>query len=552
MSGILNDKQLLFLCIDDGHTFVDEEGVVHTDDLNAPKLPAIKEYLREQESLLDGKLFAKTPLVRLASKDTVKTMLELVQTLMQEESNSDEQSEIGVKLIELCQAAIDARASDIHVEVHRQESHFYLRVDGKREELITFANGECALRQNRDLGLNLAAYVFQMKGSHNFSGRIPINDRFELPLLLKEAEKMVEWRIALMPLVRGIKLVFRCLTPLGEPLTLDAMDLLPTQIRILKSTMKRRSGIIVLTGPMGSGKSSMVYALLDTVDRVARCCHALEDPVEFEQVGVTKTLVEPRRELKEGSGVYLDYTFYALEQLRQDIDITSFGELRSHNTTKEFTRKGETGGLALSTLHANSAIGVPAIFIEQLNIAPSIVSAPELMQLFSHQKLIRKLCQHCALSLQEAAPVYHSACQDELYRRKNEQLSTLLPDALDTVRLKHPHGCTHCSGKGEKERLIVLEIIALEDDDRAFIKAKDYLGWKYHLESKGWPDIRVHTLHRIRLGQIDIESASEQVDGLMPELSREIYQKIHQEMMTLQSRAASSDPAENRDVLEGI
>ncbi|TKF91292.1 ATPase, T2SS/T4P/T4SS family, partial [Vibrio sp. F13] len=93
--------------------------------------------------------------------------------------------------------------------------------------------------------------------------------------------------------------------------------------------------------------------LFDTVDRVARCCHTLEDPIEFEQTGITKTLVEPKRELVDGSGQYLDYTFYALEQLRQDIDITSFGELRSHDTTKEFTRKGETGGLALSTLHAN-------------------------------------------------------------------------------------------------------------------------------------------------------------------------------------------------------
>ncbi|MEZ9043466.1 ATPase, T2SS/T4P/T4SS family, partial [Vibrio sp. 10N.247.311.47] len=412
--SLLHDQTLLELCIEDGHTIVDEEGVIWVDCYDSPKYADIRRYVQETESLSDGRFFARAPMVKLTDETRVQTLLDMARTLLNQETQAALESAYGDKLTQLCQAAVEVKASDIHLEVHRNSTSILLRVDGRRERLKTFAGGESAERLDRAMGQSLAAYTFSL-GNSNYSPRLPLNDRFELPCSVTKLDEegqshrvtmMVEWRVAMMPLSHGIKLVLRCLTPLGEPLTLDNMDLLPAQRDLLESKMQRRSGIIVLTGPMGSGKTSLVYALFDTVDRVARCCHTLEDPIEFEQTGITKTLVEPKRELVDGSGQYLDYTFYALEQLRQDIDITSFGELRSHDTTKEFTRKGETGGLALSTLHANSALGVPAIFIEQLGIPSSIVSAPGLMQLFTHQKLVRKLCPHCALTLDEAKAAY--------------------------------------------------------------------------------------------------------------------------------------------------
>lgn len=541
---LLNDPVLLRLCIEDGHTVVDDDGVVWVDGLNTPKFKEISAYLRETESLANRRFYARAPVVELAESTRIQTLLDIARSALEQKDNDALESEYGDKLTQLCQASVHVKASDIHLEVHRNSTQILLRVDGKRERLSTFANGESAQRLDGAFGIALAAYAFNL-GNSNFSPRLPLNDRFELPLQLddKKGQRVVEWRIALMPLSHGIKVVLRCLTPLGEPLTLDTMDLLPTQEALLRDKMQRRSGIIVLTGPMGSGKTSMVYALFDTIDRVARCCHALEDPVEFEQEGVTKTLVEPKRELKEGSGQYLDYTFYAIEQLRQDIDATSFGELRSHHTTKEFTRKGETGGLALSTLHANSAMGVPSIFIEQLNIPASIVSAPDLMQLFTHQKLVRKLCPHCALTPASAKKEYEQAGLLEEYQQKLKQLEKLTPDALEqkTVRLKHPQGCNQCRGKGEQGRLMVLELIALEDADREYIKQQDYIGWKRYLESQQWPDIRQHTLHRIAKGQIDIASASEQVDGLMPVASKALYAKMQQEMQQERQQEVTHD-----------
>ena len=526
---IINDETLLKLCLDDGHAIVDDQGTIWIDNTDTPKLREIRRYVQETETLLGGHIYGQAPTVRLTNEVQVQTMLDMARALLSKDVREQMQSNFGKKLTDLCQAAVNVKASDIHLEVHRNVTTILLRVDGRREVLTEFEGGESAERLDSVLGQALAAYVFSI-GNTNYSPRLPLNDRFEMPLTVKDAPMQVEFRAAMMPLSHGIKLVLRCLTPLGDPLTLENMDLLPMQRHILETTMQRRSGIIVLTGPMGSGKTSLVYALFDTVDTVARCCHTLEDPVEFEQQGVTKTLVEPKRELRQGSGQYLNYTFYALEQLRQDIDITSFGELRSHDTAQEFTRKGETGGLALATLHANSAIGVPSIFIEQLHIAASIVSAPGLMQLFTHQKLVRRLCPKCNLTLEEAETIYRSCGQEDSYKRKQAQLKKLLPDELDSVRVLNPTGCDHCRNKGEKGRALVLELIVLEDADRQFIKEQDYLGWSHYLEREGWPDIRKHTLHRIKRGQVDIASAAEQVDGLMPVSSKSLYRQLHNEM----------------------
>jgi general secretion pathway protein E len=540
--SLISDMTLLEMCIDDGHCVVDAEGVVWVDAFETPKREEITRYLRETESLCDGQFYAKAPEVRLTNATRIQSLLDVAKAAREQKSEAELESEFGDKLRALCQSAVNNNASDIHIEVHRHQTRLYLRVDGRRERLLTFSNGESAQRLDQYIGHALAAYTFNL-GNSNYSPRLPINDRFELPLQLKKSQidgaevtqmvtSTVEWRAAMMPLSHGIKLVLRCLTPLDAPLDLEHMDLLPSQVDLLVSKMQRRQGIIVLTGPMGSGKSSLVYALLETVDRVARCCHTLEDPVEFEQDLVTKTVVEPKRELKEGTGQYLDYTFYAQEQLRQDINITVFGELREASAAKEFCRKGETGGIALTTLHANSASGVASIFTEQLDIPVSVVSSPDLMQLFTHQKLIRKLCPHCALSLHQAETVYEQAGLADEYQQKTLQLQTLLPESLELVRVAHPEGCTDCKGKGEKGRLMVLELIALEDKDREFINQKDYLGWKRYLQAQGWPDIRQHALHRIALGQVDIASASEEVDGLMPISAKSIYSQMEMDRQT--------------------
>lgn len=522
---LLSDKELVRLCLDDGRTFVTSKGEILTCSVDAPKLDAIRDYVQTNKSLCKGRFWGQVPVLSRVTEGRVETMLEIMSQALSLTNNDKEKSKMEQFLTSLCQAAVNAGASDIHVEIHRSETRFLIRVDAMREVLLTFASGESAQRQQRDVGIRLAAYIFNKRGRSDFSERDPNDDSFAIELMTPGLSKMIEWRVALMPLDRGIKLTLRCLTPLDEPLTLEAMDLPAPYVEQLVYAISRRGGGIVITGPMGSGKSSMIYALLETIDRVARCVHALEDPVEFEQEGVCKTSVEPAKETKSGSGKYRDYAFYAKEQLRHDIDVAPFGEVRDYAAAKEFCRKAETGGLAITTLHTNSALGVPPTMIEQLNIPPAVVSAPGLMLLFTHQKLVRRLCR-CALSLDKAKDVYAEAGLTDVLSDKLDKLKTLVPDHLAKVRVKHPNGCSHCNERGEKGRVLVMEMIVLEDEDREFIRHQDYLGWKNYLKEKGWPDIRQHTLHRIRRGQVDIASVSEQVDGLMPRQADAIYRQM--------------------------
>ncbi|GLT20236.1 hypothetical protein GCM10007938_40190 [Vibrio zhanjiangensis] len=229
---VMPDATLMALCLEDGHTVVDSQGIIHVDDAqHAPKLNVIKAYVRNQPTH-EG----RAPVVKKSDPALVQRLLEMAPSISSKQSEEADQSQMAEKLTALCQAAVNAKASDIHIEVVRQETRILLRVDGKRRQLDKLANGESARLQSDKLGKQLARYALQMKGNHNYTERTPLNDRFELTLTcdghgekVERVDKRVEWRVALMPLDRGIKVVLRCLTPLGAPLTFDAMDLLPTQ-----------------------------------------------------------------------------------------------------------------------------------------------------------------------------------------------------------------------------------------------------------------------------------------------------------------------------------
>ncbi|TFZ62426.1 type II secretion protein [Photobacterium damselae subsp. piscicida] len=512
---VLQDPMITRLCLDDGYTCVTEHGEILSANPHSAKLDDIIEAVQSL-SFMAG----QTPTLTAVSQDYLETLLEvLTEHTTPSVQDKEKESLLGLHLAALCQAAVDKGASDIHVEVYRKTTRYLIRVDGKREVLTRFADGQSALHQDRSKGIDLSSYVFSTLGNQDVNEREPANDSFDVNLVWDDKPKTFEFRAALMPLDRGIKLTLRCLTPRDKPLELSDMDLPASYSKQLIRAVNQRGGAIVITGPMGSGKSSLIYALLDTIDSTARSIHALEDPVEFEQQGVCKTAVEPNTETKLGSGVYKDYAYYAKEQLRHDIDVAPFGELRDHAAAKEFCRKAETGGLAITTLHTNSVLGIPQTFIEQMGISPAIVAAPDLMRLFVHQKLVRKLCPHCALTYQEAldSPQTHD---------KAQLLHTLLPEHYQTCRVRSPHGCTQCEGKGEKGRVVVMELVVLDDTDRRHIFAQDYLTWKTSLKGKGWPDIRDHTLSRIKRGQVDIESASEQINDLMPVQAADIYQSM--------------------------
>lgn len=523
----LSDKTLIRLCLDDGHTYVTSDGEIRTSNVHAPKLDEIIDHVKSLDFMV-----GKDTSITQTMPEVTEAMMEIMSSANDIEEDDRKKTRLGSQLVTLCQAAIEENASDIHIEVHRDRTRFFLRVDGEREWLEKFSDGQSALRQPRNIGLALASYIFSTLGNKDIKFRDPANDRFEVPLNWKGNTKVFEWRAALMPLNRGVKLTLRCLTQRDKALELTDMDLPKSYLELLQNVIQKRNGAIVLSGPVGSGKSSLLNALLMCIDSVKRSVHGMEDPVEFEIENVCKTTVEPEKELKIGTGTFRDYAFYTKETLRHDVDVAEIGEMRDHAAAMQFCRKGEVGGLVLATLHTNSTIGIPQTFIQSLDMPASVIGAPDLMLMFVHLKLVKKLCS-CALPMasDEAKDAYQQAGLLEDYQQRQAYLDSILnKDEQSAVRIPNPCGCENCNHKGEKGRLSVMEIIVLEDVDRRYIVDEDFHGWKQYLKEQGWPDVRDHTISRIKKGQVDVLSASKQIDGLLQVNAKNIYATMREEL----------------------
>lgn len=527
------EKTLLTLCRDDGYTIVNAALTVQTSNLNAPNLGRIMDLLQGSKALL-----GQDVIVEEVPQSVIDEALAMFSdTQHQTLKEQGEQNVVERQLQALCQTAVNENSSDVHVLTTPDSTLFLLRTVGVRRVISRFHNHQSAQNQPRQVGLALIDYVFSTLGGQDIKYTLPADDRFSLPLKVGNALRLFEWRAALIPTFDGPKLTLRCLTPKNKALSLEDMDLPTPYLATLIQMVHKRQGGIIITGPMGSGKSSLVYALLEKVDRIARNVHSLEDPVEFSQDFVSKTQVQPSLETFEGSGVKMDYAFYCKETLRHDVDISNIGEIRDTPTAAEFCRKAETGGLALATLHTNSALGVAQTFIQQLKMPAAIVGAPDLMAMFVHVKLVRKLCD-CAFSFadrdsEEAKNAYSSINSSDKLALKISQLEKLCSeDELKNVRLLNPCGCDKCNQEGgalgENGRLVVMEMIVLDDADRQFIIQEDDLGWKQHLKKQGWPDIKDHCKSRIVRGQVDILSASEQVDDLVPVPVTDIYRAMQE------------------------
>ncbi|MBM4846295.1 Flp pilus assembly complex ATPase component TadA [Vibrio parahaemolyticus] len=527
------EKTLLTLCRDDGYTIVNAALTVQTSDLNAPNLGRIMDLLQGSKALL-----GQDVIVEEVPQSVIDEALAMFSdTQHQALKEQGEQNVVERQLQALCQTAVNENSSDVHVLTTPDSTLFLLRTVGVRRVISRFHNHQSAQNQPRQVGLALIDYVFSTLGGQDIKYTLPANDRFSLPLKVGNELRLFEWRAALIPTHDGPKLTLRCLTPKNKALSLEDMDLPIPYLATLIQMVHKRQGGIIITGPMGSGKSSLVYALLEKVDRIARNVHSLEDPVEFSQDFVSKTQVQPSLETFEGSGVKMDYAFYCKETLRHDVDISNIGEIRDTPTAAEFCRKAETGGLALATLHTNSALGIAQTFIQQLKMPAAIVGAPDLMAMFVHVKLVRKLCD-CAFSFadrdnEDVGNAYSKTHATDKLALKISQLEKLCTeDELKRVRLLNPCGCDKCNQEGgvpgENGRLVVMEMIVLDDADRQFIIKEDDLGWKQHLKAQGWPDIKDHCKSRIVRGQVDILSASEQVDDLVPVPVTDIYRAMQE------------------------
>nr|WP_243457919.1 type II secretion system ATPase GspE [Serratia proteamaculans] len=392
--------------------------------------------------LLDESAFEQKLLehYQQGSSNTQKTMddlgkeldfYSLAQALPATQDLLDEQDDAPIirLLNAMLSEAIKERASDIHIETYDCELVIRFRIDGVLKTI---------LKPQHQLAALLTSRIKVMSKLDIAEKRIPQDGR----ITLKIGGRSVDVRVSVLPTNHGERVVMRLLDKSSVSLDLAKMGVRSLELAALTRLVHQPHGVILVTGPTGSGKSTTLYALLMQINDGNRNIMTIEDPVEFELKGISQTQVNTRVDMTFARGLR------AL--LRQDPDVVLLGEIRDTETAHIAVQASLTGHLVLSTLHTNTAIGA-ITRLRDMGIEPFLL-ASSLTGILA-QRLVRKLCPHCRQPYALSAEQAHSI-----------QLS---PE-IEPVAWR-PVGCEKCHGLGYRGRLGIHELLLIDDAIRKAI-----------------------------------------------------------------------------------
>ncbi len=355
----------------------------------------------------------------------------LAQALPATQDLLDEQDDAPIirLLNAMLSEAIKERASDIHIETYDSELVIRFRIDGVLKTILTPQHQLAALLTSR---------IKVMSKLDIAEKRIPQDGR----ITLKIGGRAVDVRVSVLPTNHGERVVMRLLDKSSVSLDLARMGIRSAEFAALTRLVHQPHGVILVTGPTGSGKSTTLYALLMQINDGNRNIMTIEDPVEFELKGISQTQVNTRVDMTFARGLR------AL--LRQDPDVVLLGEIRDTETAHIAVQASLTGHLVLSTLHTNTAIGA-ITRLRDMGIEPFLL-ASSLTGILA-QRLVRKLCPHCR----------------QAYVLSAEQaLSLQLSVEIKQVAWR-PIGCEKCNGLGYRGRLGIHELLLIDDAIRKAI-----------------------------------------------------------------------------------
>lgn len=540
MEKLLIDDKLKGIYFKSSNAIAITTGKILTTDYNSPIIEEIRLHIKNSVELLDGRFTGQLLPVEKVDQTVIDNHLEnsLNRTLQGGVESNETDSIVAESYKDILTKAADIGSSDIHIELYEHETQIYAGVDGERILLIPIV-------REHDYGKRLFSYIFTSAAKDkdsDYVAKTPNNGRLTESLLINGELRTTYWRASYIPADKGGKITLRWLNKDLKIPKLDSNGWAPGHTAMYRQFLQYPSGVCVIAGKVGSGKTTTIASGLSEIDK-SRTVHCLEDPVEF-NLGVMQTVVSPNKTINEETESR-GFAYYSKVLLRHAVDIEMHGEVRDHAGAMEVTRKGETGQLVLTTVHTSSVIGIAPTFIEQFNIPPSVVSAPDLMRLWVYQTLIRTLCPDCSLTASKARSYYESINEVDKFNHWERHLNTLCNDEIQNVRFRNPNGCNHCGHKGEKGRTAVVEMIVLDDEDREFILNKDYLAWQVALKNKGFKDIRWHTITKIKAGIIDIDTASKRINNLLPIPTNQVYKMLEDSISIASNDKINGDTEEN-------
>ncbi len=364
--------------------------------------------------------------------ETVKEAVEDV-NLDQLAASSEEAPVIKLANIILVQAIKD-RASDVHIEPFEKTLRLRYRVDGVLMD---------ATPPPKRMQLALVSRFKIMSSMDIAERRLPQDGRMRV----RVGGKDFDLRVSILPTVHGEKVVLRVLDKTNLSASIDKLGLDPDTFIQFKSAVDAPHGLILVTGPTGSGKTTTLYSALNELNNPIYNIITVEDPVEFQIPGINQVPVK-----KE---IGLSFANALRSILRQDPDIIMIGEIRDTETAEIAIEAALTGHQVLSTMHCNDAPGAIAR-LDDMGIAPFLISSSVIIS--CAQRLMRRICSHCKEPITYPAKMYADLNLD--------------PDSFDGATLYRGRGCDRCKSSGYGGRLAIIEAMTITDEIRKLIIAR--------------------------------------------------------------------------------
>jgi len=348
--------------------------------------------------------------------------------------------------------SIKLGASDIHIEPKENETKLRIRLDGILQDVIVFERKIYELLNSRiKLLSGMKLNVFDR----------PQDGRFSVSM----EKSLIEVRTSTLPAEWGESIVMRILNP-KSLISLEELGLREDLLKVFKKEIKKPHGMIIVTGPTGSGKTTTLYAILKEIQNPEIKIITIEDPIEYHLEGIIQTQVDPQKGYDFANGLRAI--------VRQDPDVILVGEIRDLETAQIAIQAALTGHLVLSTLHTNDAAGTVARLIalgeKPVNIAPALNMAVA-------QRLVRKVCPKCS---QLIGPTKE---EQEKIEKSLRNTNFKIPENL---KIKKPKGCEHCNFTGYRGRIGIYEAFLVDDEMEKFIlTAPSIVALKEMAQKKG-------------------------------------------------------------------
>src|SRR6266480_8112424 len=404
-----------------------------------------------------------------ADADNLETVKETIEEVNLDELAASTEEAPVIKLANLIIVqAIKDRASDIHIEPFEKTVRLRYRIDGSLMDVTP---------PPKNMQVALASRLKIMSNLDIAERRLPQDGRMRV----KVSGRDIALRVSFLPTVHGEKCVLRILDKSNLSASLDKLGLDQDTFRRFKAAVDAQHGLLLVTGPTGSGKTTTLYSALNELNNPEYNIITVEDPVEFQIPGINQ--VPTKKEIG------LTFANALRSILRQDPDIVMIGEIRDTETAEIAVEAALTGHQVLSTMHCNDAPGAIAR-LDDMGIAPFLISSSVILA--CAQRLMRRICSHCKEPVTYPAKMYQDLNID--------------PSIFDGVTLFRGRGCERCKGSGYAGRLAIIEAMTISDELRKLIIARANSREMGKIAiGQGMRTLRMVALDRVRDGASTLE-----------------------------------------------